>query len=80
MVKQNFLLALAIIAAVFSMNCDARTTRNQELERGNGRINNAISWMKKQVRKLKKNMSECNYLFMVTSSILQLIAHQLTII
>jgi len=61
MVNQNLLLVLSIVAVVFSINClscDAGATRNKELDRGNGRINNAISWMKKQVRKLKKNMND----------------------
>ena len=64
MVNQNLLLVLSIVAVVFLINClscDAGATRNKELDRGNGRINNAISWMKKQVRRLKKNMSECKY-------------------
>ena len=61
MVNKNFPLALVIIVAVFSincLNCDAGATRNKDLDRGNGRINNVITWAKKQVRKLKKNMSK----------------------
>jgi len=60
MVNRNFPLALAVIVTVLSincLNCNARNTRNNELDRGNGRIKNAITWMKKQVRKLKKNMN-----------------------
>ena len=60
MVKPNFLLALSVLAAIISLNCwscnagkmvKTKFAKNEQLK-------TAVWWMKRQVQKLKRKMSE----------------------